>query len=108
VVLLASQVRGGEARTFIVPSLTRKVRIQCEIPAEDASIEFHMILKDAAGRLLDSGEDLRPIRAAEVLYVEASYSTEGLKEGRYTVTLSAAGQRSTVVAYDFFLHFGQR
>ena len=71
-------------------------------------MEFRMVLNDATGLHLDSGEDLRPIRSAEIFYVEASYLTEGLKQGRYTVTLSPAGRPSPAVAYDFLLQFGQR
>ena len=108
VVLLASQARGNEERTFVVPSRTHQLRIQCEVPHDDGSPEFHMVLKDAAGHFIGSPEDLQPTQSADIHYVQASYPVGQLKPGRYIVSIAPARHSARAVAsYEFLLRFGR-
>lgn len=108
VVLLASQVRGNEERTFLVPSRTRQLRIQCEVPHDDGSPEFHMVLKDAAGHFIGASEDLPPMQSADIHYVQALYPVGQLKPGRYIVSIAPARRLArTVASYEFLLQFGR-
>jgi len=108
IVLLASQVRGTEERAFVVPLRTRQLRIQCEIPRDDGSSEFHMVLKDAAGHSIGSSEDLQPTQSADIRYVQASYPVGQLKSGHYIVSVAPA-RRSVqpVASYEFLLQLGR-
>lgn len=108
VVLLASQVRGNEERTFVVPSRTRQLRIQCEVPHDDGSQQFQMVLKDAAGHFIGWSEDLQPAQSADIHYVQASYPVGQLKPGRYIVSIAPARHSArTVASYEFLLEFAR-
>jgi len=106
VVLVASQVRGNEERTFVIPLRTRRLRIQCEVPHDDGSPEYRMVLKDAAGHIIGSSEDLQPTQSADIHYVQASYPVGQLKPGHYIVSVAPA-RRSPVASYEFFLQFAR-
>ena len=106
IVLLAAKVRGTEDRTFIIPPGTHRLRIQCEVPQEDASLEFRMILQATDGGTYNSPEGLHVGHSAEIYYVEATFPTETLKAGLHTVSVYSKSQPAKpVVSYSFDLRF---
>jgi hypothetical protein len=108
IVLLASQARGNAERRFVVPARARQLRIQCEVPLDDGSPEFHMVLRDAAGHFIDSSEHLQPTQSADIHYVQASYPAGQLEPGRYTVSIAPARHSARAIAsYEFLLQFSR-
>jgi hypothetical protein len=104
IALLADQVRGDKERKFVIPSGIEMVRIQCEVPAANRSLEFRMDLRDAAGYLYSSFDNLRPIDSAGIFYVEGTLSAAELKSGRYSASVSSRNPSSnSIISYDFVL-----
>jgi hypothetical protein len=108
-VLVPNQVRGEATRTFVVPSGTTALRIQCEVPIKDSSQEFRMVLKTAAGDSHESKASLGSTQASEIYYVQASYPAAGLKPGHYTISVHSVVQGSrSIASYNFLLQFAQK
>jgi hypothetical protein len=109
IALVANNSRGGQVRTFAVPSGVALIRIQCEVSEESPFSESAMVVKDSNGHMVTTLEHLRVVEASGIYYVEGTISPDQLRTGRYSVSVhNNISARNSAITYNFFVRSAQK
>jgi hypothetical protein len=101
IVLLSNPVRGPAGQMFAIPSKVRRVKMQCEVPSEDAPHGYRMVLMDAGGRRITAMANLLPNKTAGIAYIEGEVSASQLDSAAYTVAISNEASFRPATFYHF-------